>query len=371
MKNWILKGCFGIVLTALLASCGGGGYEVTIEAAGAKVGDTVLVQLPVADSSRIDTVVAGADGKVVLEGTVDEPSRFQIMFLRKDVSFPLFVENSSINVSGSLDSLEKLSVTGSPTHDVYRQYQESVYKIENQMQELGMYYQMAQESSNYGLMDSIARIGESLNNQRLNNIKSFIGKNKNSIVAALLTYENFMDATPKEMEQFYAGFGEDAQKSRYGKKIKDLIDAYKRTEMGAVAPDIELPNSKGEKIKLSSLRGKYVLVDFWASWCGPCRRENPNVVLAYSMYHDKNFEIYGVSLDEDKAAWMEAVQQDNLPWIHVSDLKGWRCEPARVYGVNFIPQNFLLDPNGKIIAKNLRGDEIAKELEKQLGKPAV
>jgi len=371
MKKFLLKSIIGLGMTVGLASCGGGGYEVTIEAKGTKEGDTILVQLPVADSARIDTVLAGADGKIVLEGTVDEPSRFQIMFLRKDVSFPLFVENSKISITGNLDSLEKLSITGSATHDVYHQYQESVYKIENQMQELGMYYQMAQESGNYGRMDSIAQIGESLNNQRLNNIKSFIGKNKNSVVSALLTYENFMDATPKEMETFYAGFGEDAQKSRYGKKIKDLIDAYKRTEIGAVAPDIELPNLKGEKVKLSSLRGKYVLVDFWASWCGPCRRENPNVVLAYSMYHDKNFEIYGVSLDEEKAAWMEAVQQDNLPWIHVSDLKGWRCAPAKDYGVNFIPQNFLLDPKGKIIAKNSRGEEIAKELEKHLGKPAV
>jgi len=371
MKKFLLKSILGLVTIIGLASCGGGGYEVTIEAKGAKEGDTILVQLPVADSARLDTIIAGADGKIILEGSVDEPSRFQIMFLRKNVSFPLFVENTKISITGNLDSLEKLSITGSATHDLYHQYQESVYKIENQMQELGMYYQMAQESGKFDLVDSIARIGESLNNQRLNTIKSFIGKNKNSVVSALLTYENFMDATPKEMESFYAGFGEEAKKSQYGKKIKEMIDAYKRTEIGAVAPEIELPNIKGEKVKLSSLRGKYVLVDFWASWCGPCRRENPNVVLAYSMYHEKNFEIYGVSLDENKADWVEAIQQDNLPWIHVSDLKGWRCAPAKVYGVNFIPQNFLLDPKGKIIAKNLRGDEIAKILEKYLGKPAV
>ena len=135
--------------------------------------------------------------------------------------------------------------------------------------------------------------------------------------------------------------------------------------------EINVSDESFKKDVLEKSKKMPVLVDFWASWCGPCRRENPNVVLAYSMYHDKNFEIYGVSLDEEKAAWMEAVQQDNLPWIHVSDLKGWRCAPAKDYGVNFIPQNFLLDPKGKIIAKNLRGDEIAKELEKHLGKPAV
>ena len=363
---WTVLGLAGIWA---LSSCNGGGYQVKLEMTGAKEGDTVLVQYALGDSVRLDTTIAEGNGVVELTGKLDEPTRFNVIYLRKDVSFPLFVENANIEVTGNLDSLEKISVEGSETHKVYKKYQETVIKVEKQMQELGAYYQMAQEAGNYYLMDSIAQIGQKMDEDRRVVIKKFITDNNNSVVSALLAYENFMDEELAGMEKMYQTLGTDAKNSSSGKKIKEMIDSYKRTELGAVAPEISLPDAQGKTQTLSSLKGKYVLVDFWASWCGPCRRENPNVVLAYAMYHPKNFEIFAVSLDDTKEKWLEAIQQDHLPWIHVSDLKGWRCSIARTYGVNYIPQNFLLDPNGKIIAKNLRGEELAKKLETFLGSP--
>lgn len=136
------------------------------------------------------------------------------------------------------------------------------------------------------------------------------------------------------------------------------------TAIGALAPELAFENPDGKILKLSDLRGKYVLIDFWASWCGPCRKENPNVVRLYQQYHEKGFEVFSVSLDKDKNSWIKAIEKDNLLWPnHVSDLKYWSSQGAKIYGVSSIPSTFLIDKEGRIIGKNLRGSELANKLE--------
>lgn len=158
----------------------------------------------------------------------------------------------------------------------------------------------------------------------------------------------------------------EAQAAQYERQKKIEAEREKLLGVGKEAPEIALPDPNGKEIKLSSLKGKYVLVDFWASWCKPCRAENPNVVAAYKKYKNKGFEILSVSLDKSKGAWTNAIAADNMNWKHVSDLKFWNSEAAQTYGVNSIPFTLLLDPEGKIVAKNLRGPALHNKLEELL-----
>ncbi|WP_291909680.1 TlpA disulfide reductase family protein [Chitinophaga sp. CB10] len=171
---------------------------------------------------------------------------------------------------------------------------------------------------------------------------------------------------PDAFKEMFAGLDKSVQNSKYGEMATAYIKSIYRDAVGVPAEDFAQEDAKGQLVKLSSFKGKYVLVDFWASWCGPCRQENPNVVKAYNKYKDKNFTILGVSLDQDKDRWLRAITQDGLAWTQVSDLKGWGNEVAVQYGIQSIPSNFLIDPTGKIIARNLRGEALEAKLAELL-----
>ncbi len=193
--------------------------------------------------------------------------------------------------------------------------------------------------------------------------RSFVMDNPSAFASILLIPSiagssfNFFEA-----DTMLGNLNPEIQKSSTARLVKDYIDSEKKTSVGAIALDFALSDTSGKAVPLSSLKGKYVLLDFWAAWCGPCRQENPNVVNAHNQFKNKGFTVFGVSLDRDKKSWMAAIREDNLNWQHVSDLKYWGSEAAALYKVGSIPRNFLLDPNGKIIGRDLRGPDLLDKL---------
>lgn len=194
-------------------------------------------------------------------------------------------------------------------------------------------------------------------------IDAFIRENPNSIVSTYLLYRNFAYRLESEqIREYLTLLNPSLQESAYGKNLKGYLVTLEKVKIGENAPDFTLADTDGNPVKLSAHFGKYILLDFWAAWCGPCRKENPNVVEAYQKYKDKGFDVFGVSLDRTKEAWLKAIEKDNLPWTHVSDLIYWQSAPAALYGVRAIPANFLISPEGVIIAKNLRGEDLQNKL---------
>jgi thiol-disulfide isomerase/thioredoxin len=201
-------------------------------------------------------------------------------------------------------------------------------------------------------------------------IDAFIKENPSSLVAAYVLYRDFSyRLSPEEIKQNLQLLDPKLSNTPYVAVLKDLVNVLTRVGIGNKAPDFEGLTPEGKSIKLSDHFGKYLLLDFWASWCGPCRRENPNLVKAYQKYHDKGFEIFAVSLDKNKDAWLKGIKDDNLSWTHVSDLAFWNSSAAKLYGVRAIPANVLIDPNGVIVGRNLRGEDLDKKLEELLATP--
>ena len=195
-------------------------------------------------------------------------------------------------------------------------------------------------------------------------IDSLITKYPASPAAAFYLYRYFTYQLPlDELKATRAKISSELAGCPYVKDLDGIIKQLENVQIGKVAPEFSLPDTAGGSVSLSDFRGKYVLLDFWASWCPPCRRENPNVVKAFNEYKDKNFTIVGISLDKDKSKWMKAIADDNLAWTHLSDLKYWDSEIPALYGVRGIPANVLLDPDGVIVAKNITGEDLHKKLK--------
>jgi peroxiredoxin len=250
---------------------------------------------------------------------------------------------------------------------VYRTYLDQIGPTEALMDTLSNQYAAASKQGDKSMLQGEEMTYDSLAGARKDAIADFVRTHKKSVISAWAIASNFLYyPDPDRLGKLYDELDTAAQRTSYGRKIHEALATARRVAIGKPAPDFTENDAEGKPLSLSSLRGKYVLVDFWASWCQPCRMENPNVVKAFKKYEDDGFTVLGVSLDKDKGAWMKAIRHDHLTWDQVSDLNGWQNAVAREYGVRAIPANFLVGPKGIIVAENLHGGQLEKKLAELL-----
>ncbi|MDB5018718.1 MAG: hypothetical protein JWQ84_3550 [Mucilaginibacter sp.] len=273
----------------------------------------------------------------------------------------------------SPDSVSKAQITGSRINDDNKKLMAQLSPIIEKAKHLTAQRMAAApaERNSAEFQNTIIQKQKELQAEQKAALKIFIASNPDSYLSLLALYSvGGPSPDPTELDPLYNSLSERLKNTETAKIFKNALDGLRITAIGATAPDFSQADVNGVPVKLSSFRGKYVLIDFWASWCGPCREENPNVVKAYNKYKEKNFTILGVSLDkmEGKDNWLSAIKSDGLSWTQVSDLKFWNNEVAALYKVTAIPSNFLIDPNGKIVAKDLRGDDLENKLKQLLDK---
>lgn len=285
-----------------------------------------------------------------------------------------FIDNESINLTAQ-DSIKTAVITGSKINTENTRYQNFISAPLKAMAAINLAYKSASEEKRKDpeyKKETASRYEKAEADKKTLQTK-FIKENPDSFFSLIALYEtagNPLDVA--RVDSLYKGLSANLRKSFAGQEFSKLIESAKGTSIGAMAPDFTQNDVNDKAVSLSDYRGKYVLLDFWASWCVPCRAENPNVVKAYNQYKDKNFSILGISLDQPgkKDAWLGAIKADGLTWTQVSDLKFWENAVALKYGIRSIPQNFLVDPRGKIIAKNLRAEELNAKLKELFGEGA-
>jgi len=277
----------------------------------------------------------------------------------------VFLQPGTIKVV-SIDSFSNVSVAGSKADDEYRMLEETAKPYNDQLDELYRKFQVARKNKETDLAKIFENQIDSLNESANDKIYgTYVKKNPSSLLAmyALKNWAGY-EIDPQKIEPVFNTLPVSVRNSASGKDMQQKIDIAKKTAVGQIALDFTQNDTLGKPVTLHTLKGKYLLVDFWASWCGPCRAENPNLVNTFNKYKEKGFQVLGVSLDRPggKERWLQAIHDDGLTWTHVSDLQFWDNAVAKQYGIQAIPQNLLLDPNGKIIAKNLKGEDLDKKL---------
>lgn len=303
------------------------------------------------------------NGVFTLTGKIDEPGLYWLTLGKEQPQY-IFLENSPIKISGQQANIKTLQIEGSQSHKDFQQFRKSFDPLFADLNALALQLQQTSEDKKSTLVqqynDAVAAMNKA--------IGEFVSAKPSSYVSVfLLAVTKQISESVSDLEKRFNSLDPALKQSAGGKELESYIAFAKIGAVGSQAVEFTQKDVNEKPVSLSSFRGKYVLLDFWASWCKPCRMENPNVVKAYNKFKDKNFTILSVSLDQQKDPWLKAIGKDGLAWTHVSDLKFWNNDVAQLYHVQSIPQNYLIDPDGKIVARDLRGEDLEKKLCELLG----
>ena len=372
-----------IILIIIAAACSSpkeqsndGGWDITLRG---KVGfptpggQIIIQKIQEDGNGPKDSVTLDENYTYEKKIHLTEPGYYSLNFFnRQFITVILAKSDVEVNVDGN-DPTGFQEVKGSADQDLITKVQGIMQSSQSspEVTAIETQYQQASAANNTALVQELQEKYMALVNKGSDSVAVLLKKEPASFAVVNLLQNGALDKD-KYLDVYIDAADKVNKEWPNAGPVKEfvaLVEEAKLTAVGQMAPEIALPNPEGKVVALSSLRGKYVLVDFWAKWCGPCRRENPNVVKAYHKFKDKGFEVFGVSLDRTKEDWLQAIQQDGLVWTHVSDLKYFQSQAAADYNINAIPFSILVDPQGVIIAKNLRGAALEKKLEEVLVKP--
>lgn len=320
------------------------------------------------ETEKLDTLGCAeiVDGKFSLKGVVKQPVNAFLQIEGVAEKLPVLLENTAFNLTLDADNVRGYELIGGQLQKLRNEFRKEENKMALAMDSLKQEYKIAAEENNlFGRMHVRALVAE-LDSVYESIENEFISQNNNLVAASILRQRALELLRERKLKQKYDLLGDSARNTVPGILLKELVSRSTASEVGMTAPDFTLPSSSGEELSLYAVKAKVKIIDFWASWCGPCRAENPHMRKVYEKYKDKGLEIIGVSLDSKKEPWLQAIEKDGLEWLHVSDLMGWECKAAKLYGVRAVPFILVLDENNKIIGSGLRGDEVDACVEKIL-----
>ena len=334
-------------------------YKVTVNAAGSEDGKLVYLQKPQTGMppSVIDTLEI-KNGTVEFSGVSETPQLHYLLFDGNRGILPIIIEEGNITVTAHIDSLNTSKVEGTPSNDDFTAFIDGTTSIRDKMASIQQQGMEAQQKGDTVTLNTLTETFKEVQEEARAYEQDFVKNNPNSYISLMVIQQMANSPHADKAAELFDQLSDELKNDEIGKALAKQFESVKKLSIGSIAPDFSAPTPEGDTISLRSSLGKVTILDFWAAWCKPCRVENPNLVKLYEDFHEKGLNVVGVSLDRKAEDWTKAIAEDQLPWHHMSNLKFWQDPIAQLYNIKSIPATYILDAEGKIIAKDLRGEEL-------------